>query len=62
MKKHQVSVMKLMLKGQPMVFTISPQDTRTMYQNEGKYPLRSSMDALKIIRERNGQSVGVIAR
>ncbi|XP_026686753.1 uncharacterized protein LOC113471648 [Diaphorina citri] len=62
MKEHGVPIIKLILNGQTMVFTISAEDTRTMYQNEGKHPLRNSMEALDMLRRKNGQSVGVIAR
>uniref|UniRef100_A0A8D8QNC6 Probable cytochrome P450 301a1, mitochondrial n=1 Tax=Cacopsylla melanoneura TaxID=428564 RepID=A0A8D8QNC6_9HEMI len=60
MKEHNVPIIKLVLNGEPMVFTVSADDTRTMFHHEGKRPERPSLKALQIIREKNEQSIGVI--
>ncbi|KAL1457172.1 hypothetical protein WDU94_001832 [Cyamophila willieti] len=60
MKEYNVPIIKLILNGKPMVFTVNADDTRTMFQHEGKRPERPSLKALQIIREKNDQSIGVI--
>lgn len=53
-------IFKLKLNGIDIVITTDPDDTRTLFQNEGKYPFRPPFPALYHYRRENFNSSGIV--
>lgn len=53
-------IFKLNLSGKDMVITIDADDAKTLYLNEGKYPVRPPFPALEHYRKKRFNSIGVV--
>ncbi len=53
-------IVKLKMGSQDSVLVFNPDDIRTMFQHEGKYPKRPTFEALKAYRKKKFCSVGVV--
>ncbi|KAK4037016.1 hypothetical protein OUZ56_029060 [Daphnia magna] len=53
-------IVKLKMGNTPSVLLFNPNDIKTMFDHEGKYPQRPTFDALKDYRKRKYQTVGIV--
>lgn len=58
--KNYGSIVKLNMPGKQSVLVFDPDDIRTLFLHEGKYPHRPTFDALKAYRKAKFGCVGVV--
>lgn len=60
LQKQYGDIIKLKMGSQDMLLVFNPDDIRTMFQHEGKYPKRPTFEALKEYRKKKYQAVGIV--
>lgn len=58
--KQYGDVVRLQMGSQNMILLFNPDDIRTMFQHEGKYPLRPTFEALIAVRKQKFNAVGIV--
>jgi len=60
LQKQFGEIVKMKMGNQIMVLLFNPEDVRTMFQHEGQYPKRPTLEALKKYRKENYGCAGVV--
>lgn len=60
LQKQHGDILKLKMGGQFSVLLFNPDDIRTMFEHEGKFPQRPTFEALKQYRKKKFNSVGIV--
>lgn len=60
LQKQYGNIIKLNMGNKISLLIFNPDDIRSMFQHEGKYPQRPTFEALKDYREKKYQCVGVV--